>query len=160
MSEHLPHDPLLGALGARLRARRAAVGLTQAELSERAGVSARFLVQLEHGQGNISVSRLADVCGALGLPLDRLFAGLGPGGPVKVALVGLRGAGKSTVGAALAAVRGAPFIELDAAVEALAGMALASIFELRGEGWYRELEAEALAAALASPGPAVLAAGR
>ena len=72
--------------------------MTQAALAQAAGVSPRFLVQLEGGQGNISVQRLAEVCAALEIPLDALFRGLGPGRPDKIALVGLRGAGKSTVG--------------------------------------------------------------
>ena len=67
-----------------------------------AGVSTRFLVQLEGGTGNISVQRLAEVCEALALPLDALFAGLGGVQERTIALVGLRGAGKSAVGAALA----------------------------------------------------------
>ena len=45
--------------------RRARLGLTQRELAERAGLSARFWVQLEAGQGNVSIQRLADVATAL-----------------------------------------------------------------------------------------------
>ena len=61
---------------------------------------------------------------------------MGPGRPRKIALVGLRGAGKSTVGSQLAAVMDAPFIELDRRVEAAAGNEF-EIFELRGEAHYR-----------------------
>ena len=112
---------LLESIGARLRARRVERGLTQAALAEAAGVSPRFLVQLEKGTGNISVQRLAGVCAALALPLEQL-AGLGPGGQDKVALVGLRGAGKSTIGAALGAHLSRRFVELDALAEDAAGM--------------------------------------
>ena len=139
---------LLESIGARLRARRVERGLTQAALAEAAGVSPRFLVQLEKGTGNISVQRLAGVCAALALPLEQLFAGLGPGGQDKVALVGLRGAGKSTIGAALGAHLSRRFVELDALVEDAAGMSLGEIFELRGEAGYRETEAEVLDALL------------
>ena len=152
-------EHLLGHIGARLRARRIDWGLTQAELARRAGVSPRFLVQLEKGEGNISVGRLAEVCEALAMPLAELFRGIGPGRPEKVALVGLRGAGKSTVGARLSDKLGADFIELDALIEQEAGMSLRELFELRGEAHYRTLEREVLERVLKAPGAAVIAAG-
>ena len=110
-------EDILNQVGGRLRTRRLEWGWTQAELARRAGVSPRFLLQLEKGEGNISVSRLADVCEALEMPLDRLFQGIGPGRPKKIALVGLRGAGKSTVGSKLADTLHTDFIELDVLVE-------------------------------------------
>ena len=150
---------LLVLVGARLRRRRLQLEMTQAVLARVAGVSPRFLVQLEKGTGNISVARLADVCAALQLPLAELFAGLGPGGPERVALVGLRGAGKSTVGLALARSRGWRFVELDREVESLAGMRLGELFELRGEDGYRQLEARAFDALASTTGPFVVATG-
>jgi XRE family aerobic/anaerobic benzoate catabolism transcriptional regulator len=150
---------LLAEVGARVRARRAAAGLTQAALAQRAGVSVRFLVALEAGQGNISLGRLWGVCAALRTPLEALLAGLGPGGREKIALVGLRGAGKSSLGRQLAAARGWPFVELDRRVEEAAGMRLGALFELRGEAHYRALEAQALAELLDEAGPVVIAAG-
>jgi XRE family aerobic/anaerobic benzoate catabolism transcriptional regulator len=150
---------LLHTLGRRLRARRLGLGLTQQDLAAQADVSPRFLVQLEKGEGNISVQRLASVCAALRLPLDELFAGLGAGGLSKVALVGLRGAGKSTVGAALATQLDVAFVEIDDRVQDAAGMSLGEIFELKGEVGYREVEAQVLEAVLADPAPAVLATG-
>jgi XRE family aerobic/anaerobic benzoate catabolism transcriptional regulator len=150
---------LLGAVGARVRARRLAAGLTQAGLAQQAGVSVRFLVALEAGQGNISLGRLWGVCAALRAPLAELLAGLGPGGKEKVALVGLRGAGKSSLGRALAAARGWPFVELDRKVEEAAGMRLGELFELRGEAHFRALEARALDALLDPAGPMVIATG-
>ena len=150
---------LLVLVGRRLRRRRIELDLTQAVLVREAGVSPRFLVQLEKGVGNISVSRLADVCAALEISLSDLFAGLGPGGPPRVALVGLRGAGKSTVGRALAARRGWRFVELDREVETLAGMRLGELFELRGEAGYRQLETRAVTALLGAEHPFVVATG-
>ncbi|NOY24715.1 MAG: helix-turn-helix domain-containing protein [Oligoflexia bacterium] len=149
----------LSTIGQRLRARRRGRGLTQAELAAAAGVSPRFLVQLEGGTGNISVQRLRDVCAVLDFPLARLFDGLGPGSTRCIALVGLRGAGKSSVGRALADRLGATLVELDEQVEASAGMSLASVFELWGEARYRELESQALAHVLARREPVVLATG-
>ena len=152
-------DGLLKQIGQRLRSKRAAWGITQAELARRAGVSPRFLVQLEKGEGNISVSRLANVCQALDLPMSALFQGIGPVRWKKIALVGLRGAGKSTVGTRLAEELNAPFIELDRWVEQSAGMSLGEIFEMRGEAHYRSLERQTLEHVLRPPGPAVIAAG-
>ncbi len=149
---------LLPTIGERLRARRLSLGLSQAAVGAAAGVSLRFLGQVEAGRGNISVTRLADVCAALDLSLAQLFAGLGPGGPAGIALVGLRGAGKSTIGARVAARRGLPFVELDKVIEARAGMSLAELIELGGEPRYRQVEVEAVAAILAGP-PVVLATG-
>jgi XRE family aerobic/anaerobic benzoate catabolism transcriptional regulator len=79
-------------------------------------------------------------------------------GPV-IALLGLRGAGKSTVGRQLATRLGLPFFELDALIEEAAGLSLGSIFELHGEAYYRRLERERLAAFLAETDAAVLATG-
>ena len=152
-------DGILNQIGTRLRKRRLEWGLTQAGLARRAGVSPRFLLQLEKGEGNISVSRLADVCSALELSLSSLFQGIGPGRPNKIALVGLRGAGKSTVGLKLANALHIEFIELDGLVEREAGMSLGEIFELRGEAHFRALERKVLERVLRSPEQVVIAAG-
>ncbi len=57
-----------------------------------------------------------------------------------VALVGLRGAGKSTLGAALAKSLGKQFIEIDKKIESLAGITLSEIFSLYGQDGYRRFE--------------------
>lgn len=61
-----------------------------------------------------------------------------------IALVGLRGAGKSTVGSKLAKKLKTDFVELDSRVEKSAGMSLGEIFSIHGEDYYRRLELEAL----------------
>jgi XRE family aerobic/anaerobic benzoate catabolism transcriptional regulator len=124
------------------------------ELGARAGVSERFLAQVESGDGNISVARLEDVGQALGTTAAKLLtlasqrpkkqtpgAGLPPRA---LALLGLRGAGKSTVGACVAKRMKVPFIELDALVAREAGMSLDTIFEIHGEAYFRRLERETL----------------
>src|SRR5437879_1833026 len=88
---------LLEGLGVAVRARRTELGLTMRALAKNAGVSERFLVQLEGGVGNISVARLEDLAEALGTTGAELLA-RGARLPERVsviALVGLRGAGKS-----------------------------------------------------------------
>jgi XRE family aerobic/anaerobic benzoate catabolism transcriptional regulator len=171
--------------------------LTQRALADRSGVSPRYLAQLEAGDANISVERLADVCRVLGstpaaildggqvkeqVRQEPLRAGIdallderdaGELREVKrwlearfarrtapvVALLGLRGAGKSTVGPQLAKKLGLPFVELDAAIEDAAGITLAQMFELHGEGYYRRIERETLMQLLASPCGMVIATG-
>lgn len=74
-------------------------------------------------------------------------------------LVGMMGTGKTAVGRAVAARLGRPFVDTDALVAERAGRSVRAIFTDDGEDAFRALEAEALAAALASPRPAVIAAG-
>jgi XRE family aerobic/anaerobic benzoate catabolism transcriptional regulator len=65
-------------------------------------------------------------------------------GPRFLALIGLRGAGKSTVGPALAKRLKTEFVEIDKLVEKAAGMSMAEIFATHGEAYYRELERESI----------------
>ena len=62
----------------------------------------------------------------------------------RVALIGLRGAGKSTLGAELAAARGVPFVELDREIEREAGTSMNEILLLHGQAGYRRYERRAL----------------
>ena len=62
----------------------------------------------------------------------------------RVALIGLRGAGKSTLGAQLANERGVPFIELDREIEREAGTSMNEILLLHGQAGYRRYERRAL----------------
>ncbi|MBF9043550.1 helix-turn-helix domain-containing protein [Rhodobacterales bacterium HKCCE4037] len=62
----------------------------------------------------------------------------------RVCLIGLRGAGKSTLGAAVAKALDAPFIELNRQIEDAGGMPVGEIIALYGQEGYRQLEADAL----------------
>jgi XRE family aerobic/anaerobic benzoate catabolism transcriptional regulator len=62
----------------------------------------------------------------------------------RIALIGLRGAGKSTLGAMLAKKLDVPFIELDRLIEQEAGVPLGVIFDLYGQGGFRRLERRCL----------------
>jgi shikimate kinase len=75
-----------------------------------------------------------------------------------IALVGLSGAGKSSVGRALAAQLGWPLLDTDALIVEVAGRDVAQIFAAEGEARFRELESAALRTALESS-PAIVATG-
>ena len=75
-----------------------------------------------------------------------------------LALVGMPGAGKSTVGALAAARLGMPFVDLDGEIEKAAGMPIPRIFETEGEAGFRRRETEALRR-VALVGGQVIAAG-
>jgi len=74
-------------------------------------------------------------------------------------LVGIPGAGKSTVGRELAAQLQWPFVDLDADIEAREGMRVSEIFARRGEAHFRALEREATVRLAAREHPAVVAPG-
>jgi XRE family aerobic/anaerobic benzoate catabolism transcriptional regulator len=75
----------------------------------------------------------------------------------RIALVGLRGAGKTTLGSALAAHLGCPFVELDKLVEREHGAGVAMLFEVYGQATFRRYEREALEKVVASHEAAVIA---
>jgi shikimate kinase len=75
-----------------------------------------------------------------------------------VVLVGMMGAGKSTIGRRLSARLRLPFVDADAEIEAAAGMSIADIFEIHGEPHFRDGEARVIARLL-DGGPSVLATG-
>lgn len=165
---------LQGRVGDRVRLARGLRQMSRRALSEASGVSPRYLAQLEGGEGNISIGLLFRVAEALDLSLESLVSasevppearrvgeafvtadavtqdrvrGLLAGTASKagrVCLIGLRGAGKSTLGAAAANVLDAPFIELNQAIEAAGGMPIGEIMALYGAEGYRQLEADAL----------------
>lgn len=92
-------------------------------------------------------------------------AALAPAAPdglraARICLIGLRGAGKSTLGAKAAEALGLPFLELNREVEAHAGMPVTEIMALYGQEGYRRFEAQAVERAIAAhPAVIVAAAG-
>jgi XRE family aerobic/anaerobic benzoate catabolism transcriptional regulator len=76
-----------------------------------------------------------------------------------IALIGLRGAGKTTIGRKVASRLKKDFVELDDRIERAAGLRLQNIFEVHGEEYYRRLEREVLVEFLTNRTPSVLATG-
>ncbi|MFK7858233.1 MAG: helix-turn-helix transcriptional regulator [Granulosicoccus sp.] len=182
---------LIHLVGRRVLAARKSKRYSRRELSERSGVSTRYLVQLEGGEGNISIGLLQKLAIALELPIDELVvrddaisedvanmvtlfrnADASTRAHVmrvldperlrelkaeRVCLIGLRGAGKSTLGAKLSQALDVPFIELNSEIERSAGIPLGEIIALYGEDGYRTLEADTLKAILATHNRLVLA---
>ncbi len=179
----VPHDAddteFLAAMGRRVRETRERRGMARKVLSQNAGVSERYLAQLEAGDGNASVLLLRSVARALGMPLTdlidqrdnsveqrlirrflerlpehrledvvfRLMRDFGQEEAMRrkrIALIGLRGAGKTTLGTALASELGFPFIELDREIEREAGITLSEVFLLYGQAGYRRIERRCL----------------
>src|ERR1019366_9118058 len=103
--------------------------LDQHEASVEQRLIRRFLEQLPEQQLEDVVFRLMREFGQEGANRKR-----------RVALVGLRGAGKSTLGGALAADLGVPFLELDREVERDAGVNLSEVFSLYGPAGYHRIE--------------------
>jgi XRE family transcriptional regulator, aerobic/anaerobic benzoate catabolism transcriptional regulator len=188
-------EAFLRELGERVRGERARRGMSRRMLADQAGMSERYIAQIEGGKGNTSILLLRQLAAALGLPLGRLLE-REAGSPEmallgqflsrltpqqlkdahsvlaarfaadaaalrteRIALVGLRGAGKTTLGKALAKERGVPFFELDREIERLSGSSLASIMELYGQQSYRRYELQALEALLARHERFVVATG-
>lgn len=169
---------LMSSVGERVRIARTRIGLSRRVLSEKSGVSQRYLAQLEGGRGNISIALLMRIALALGLDISLLVApedpwtsdigtlstllrratreqrervasildpdhpGLKRGG--RIALIGLRGAGKSTIGALAAAQLNLPFLELNEEIETASGIAVHEVIALYGQEGYRHLEHQAL----------------
>jgi XRE family aerobic/anaerobic benzoate catabolism transcriptional regulator len=77
----------------------------------------------------------------------------------RIALIGLRGAGKSTLGERLASDLGVPFIELDREIEAESGLPLAELFSLYGQAGYRRFEGRCLERVVKQYPRAVLSVG-
>tara|TARA_R110002126_G_scaffold64569_2_gene165372 strand:- start:1075 stop:1962 length:888 start_codon:yes stop_codon:yes gene_type:complete len=186
-------NPLIQRLAQRVREARKAQKLPRRTLSDRSGVSPRYLAQLETGQGNISILLLARVADALGVSVSALLADdaplsddtlrvahlfqaagpdvqgrvramLAPHAPggaraQRICLVGLRGAGKSTLGKAAAAALGIPFLELNKLIEEHAGMPVSEVMGLYGQDGYRDLEQEVLDEVIQSENRMILAVG-
>ena len=186
----------LETLGDRVRTARGRRGLSRKLLAEYAGVSERYLAQLEAGQGNISIILLRNIAAALDLALEDLVCddeatnadigvilhmlrratpeerrlaknaltmrtrpSNGRERVERVALIGLRGAGKSTLGRMVAADLGAPFIELNDEIANMSGLSVPEIFNLYGPEGYRRLERRCLQQVVDAEDSVVLATG-
>ena len=175
---------LLAAIGARVRTERAKRGMTRRALAEQCQTSDRYLAQIEGGAGNPSVLVLDAIARALGLdPIDLLPGGAALRGlrrlpPAqltalmraaekrnrgtaqrarRIALIGLRGAGKSTLGGALAERIEAPFVEVDGMIEQRHGAPLATLFEVYGQSTFRRFERDCLTEVLSGYESVVIA---
>ncbi|MGJ7542236.1 helix-turn-helix transcriptional regulator [Variovorax sp. LT1R16] len=175
-------NPLLAALGDRVRNLRAQRGLTRKAVALSAEVSERHLANLEYGMGNASILVLQQVATALHCSLAELVGDVTTSSPEwllirellehrseadlrrarlalgellgsgrgdaarhrRIALIGLRGAGKSTLGPLLAQDLDVPFIELSREIETLAGCSVREIHDLYGTSAYRRYERRAL----------------
>jgi XRE family transcriptional regulator, aerobic/anaerobic benzoate catabolism transcriptional regulator len=158
LSEEAQESLYLSRLGERVRAWRTEHGMTRKRLAAASGVSERYLAQLEAGRGNISVLLLRKVARAMGVTVERLVREE-PTEAKCIALIGLRGAGKSTIGERLAKELGVPFVELDREVEKEAGAHLGEVFAMYGQDAYRRFERRALERVLNQHERAVVATG-
>jgi XRE family aerobic/anaerobic benzoate catabolism transcriptional regulator len=161
LTESQQESLYLSRLGARVRAWRVESGTTRKALAAASEVSERYLAQLEAGDGNISVLLLRRVARAMGVPVETLVKEDDAAAPRRdrIALIGLRGAGKSTLGAKLAQVLHMPFVELDREVEKEAGAKLGEVFAMYGQDAFRRFERRALERVLGQHERAVIATG-
>jgi XRE family aerobic/anaerobic benzoate catabolism transcriptional regulator len=158
LTEKAQESVYLARLGERVRAWRTEQGMTRKALAAASGVSERYLAQLEAGQGNISVLLLRKVARAMGVAVERLVREEETQERC-VALIGLRGAGKSTIGEKLAQMLGIAFVELDREVEKEAGTSLGEVFAMYGQDAFRRFERRALERVLKEHERAVIATG-
>ena len=169
-----PHDAerqtaVLHGLAERLRLHRARRGMTRRILAQQSGVSERYIAQMEGGRGNVSVLLLHAIADALAIRAAELLEEPPPAPPQRlaadpsrgdrIALIGLRGAGKSSLGRMLAGARGVAFFELDREIERDSGIELRELFERDGQAGFRRLERAALERLVRDNPRAVIATG-
>lgn len=133
-----------------------ALGIGAEELVTERGERSVERLLLEQAIGRLAESQLAEARGLLQRHLGRQEA---RSRRERVALIGLRGAGKSTLGRMLAERLDAAFVELDREVEREGRMDLADIFALQGQEGYRRLERAALQRLVGDGARVVIAAG-
>lgn len=156
-------DSFVAFVGEKIRDLRASNGLSRKELAVRSAVSERYLAQLESGSGNITIAILYKVARALGQEPAALLKVSSTAAPAenldKICLIGLRGAGKSTLGKSLAEKSNKPFLELNEKISKDAGIPLEEVIALYGQEGFRRLEFQALNEIAAIDEPFVLAVG-
>ncbi len=161
-------ETFLRTLGERVRELRARRGMTRRNLARESGVSERYLAQLEAGRGNPSILVIRHLARAFGVVPEALIADGDPSPQAaavsaarssRIALIGLRGGGKTTLGTRLAGELGVPFVELDREVEREAGVNLSTLFEFSGQAGFRRHERSCLERLLETEPRFVLATG-
>lgn len=108
-----------------------------------------------HQLERLSPAELADARRLLG----QQFGKQGAPAPGRIALIGLRGAGKTTLGQLAARALAVPFVELDREVERASGMELSEIFAVHGQALFRKLERQCLETIIERFDRAVIATG-
>jgi XRE family aerobic/anaerobic benzoate catabolism transcriptional regulator len=91
--------------------------------------------------------------------LAQRFGPAGAAAQGRIALIGLRGAGKTTLGQLAAQALGIPFVELDREIERASGMELSEIFAMHGQTMFRRLERQCLETIIERFDKAVIATG-
>ena len=167
-------NEFIASIGKRIRHTRERKEISRRLLSELSGVSQRYLAQLESGSGNISLALLYRIASALGrkpgwLMEDRsddfkilsLLQTVSPetrtrvirvlesdatleSKKKRVCLIGLRGAGKSSLGRLLAENISWEFVELNRVIEKICEIPVSEIIALYGMDGYRQFERQAL----------------
>jgi XRE family aerobic/anaerobic benzoate catabolism transcriptional regulator len=132
-----------------------ALGLEAAELVSDRAEQPIDLTLAMHQLERLSPAEIAEAR----LLLAQRFGKADASAKGRVALVGLRGAGKTTLGQRAAQALGVPFVELDREVERASGMELSEIFATHGQAMYRRLERQCLAAVIQRFERAVIATG-
>jgi XRE family aerobic/anaerobic benzoate catabolism transcriptional regulator len=118
-----------------------AMGLPLADLTRDGPEPAIELTLLKQLLDRLPADELAAAYKLLSGQFGRAPGGLRSG---RIALIGLRGAGKSTLGRRLASRLGVPFVDMGQEIEAESGMSLSELFSLSGQASYRRLERRCL----------------
>ena len=149
-------------IGFHVRSLRRANGLSRRTLSENSGVSERYLAKLEAGDGNVSVGILYRLSLVFGCAVEALVAGGKFSKSEKshrIALVGVRGGGKTTLGRAISSALGLDFIEISKQITAVSGMAVREMISLYGQEGFRRYEKDAIASIIKSQDKVIIAVG-
>ena len=149
-------------IGVHVRTRRQARGMSRRMLSKISGVSERYLAQLETGNGNATVGILHRLALVFGCTVEDLIGGNARPNVEKgnrLALLGVRGGGKTTLGRMISTERGIPFIEISSQVKAVSGMDVGEVISLYGQEGFRRYEEEAIASIIEDYDKVIIAIG-